>query len=151
MIPRHNVLCTDPTLLENQRSAAAFRRVVEGAGFLHRGAPLTDDEVVRYFWAFYALLRDEVTTFSPEYASEIVERLFPRPGQDHGAMARWGNMPGEHVMLQRINLGLLALLGRLHASANWFRVAEELWPFVNAPPSTALGREEAAWRAQTGR
>src|SRR5437764_2100555 len=40
-----------------EKDAAAFRRVVEGAGFLHRGAPLTDDEVVHYFWAFYALLR----------------------------------------------------------------------------------------------
>jgi hypothetical protein len=30
-------------------------------------------------------------------------------------------------------------------------VANELWPFVDGPPSTRLGEEEAAWRARTGR
>jgi len=38
----------------------------------------------------------------------------------------------------------LAILGRLEATANWRRVATELWP-TDGPPSTPLGEEEAAW------
>jgi hypothetical protein len=57
-------------------------------------------------------------------------------------------MPASLVILQRINLGLLAILGRLGATANWRRVAEELWP-TDAGPSTPLGHEEAQWWART--
>ena len=49
------------------------------------------------------------------------------------------------VILQRINLGMFAVLGELHATANWRRIAEELWPWVDGPPSTPLGEQEAAW------
>ena len=37
---------------------------------------------------------------------------------------------------------------RLRATANFRRIAEELWPFVGGPPSTPMGEAEAAWRAE---
>ena len=46
-----------------------------------------------------------------------------------------------------VNLGLIAVLGRLRATANFRRIAEELWPFVGGPPSTPMGEAEAAWWA----
>jgi hypothetical protein len=49
------------------------------------------------------------------------------------------------VILQRINLGMFALLGDLGATGNWRGIAEEIWPFVQAPPSTAMGEAEVAW------
>ena len=49
------------------------------------------------------------------------------------------------MILQRINLGLYALLGSLHATANWRRISEEFWPFLNGPPSTPTGEAEARW------
>ena len=52
------------------------------------------------------------------------------------------------MILQRINLGLFALLGELSATADWRRIAEEIWPFLQAPPSTPMGAAEAAWRAR---
>jgi hypothetical protein len=39
------------------------------------------------------------------------------------------------------------VLGRLRATANFRRIAEELWPFVGGPPSTPMGEAEAAWLA----
>jgi hypothetical protein len=51
-------------------------------------------------------------------------------------------------VLQRINLGMFALLGDMHATANWRAIAEEIWPFMQAPPSTPMGRAETAWRAR---
>jgi len=49
------------------------------------------------------------------------------------------------VILQRINLGLYAVLGSLNATANWRRMAAEMWPFANAPASTAIGEAERRW------
>ena len=57
-------------------------------------------------------------------------------------------MPASFVLIQRINLGLYALLGQLAAVANWRAIAEDIWPWVDAPPTTELGRREAAWREQ---
>ena len=57
-------------------------------------------------------------------------------------------MPADFVIIQRINLGLYAILGHLGATANYRKIAEELWPMVNGPPSTPMGEAEAAWLAK---
>jgi hypothetical protein len=49
------------------------------------------------------------------------------------------------VFIQRINLGLYALLGQLGCSGNFRRISEELWPMTNAAPSTPMGEQEAQW------
>ena len=53
---------------------------------------------------------------------------------------RHANLPPAFVIVQRINLGLFAVLAALGATANWRRLAEEMWPWVEGPPSTPLGR-----------
>ena len=42
---------------------------------------------------------------------------------------------------------MFALLGDLGATADWRAIAEEISPFVQAPPSTPMEKEETAWRA----
>ena len=53
-----------------------------------------------------------------------------------------------YVILQRINLGLFAVLGELSATADWRAISEEIWPFVHGPASTPMGEAEAAWQAR---
>ena len=119
-----------------------FRASLERAGFLRAGAPVPTEEVVDRFGLFYAtVLRDAPTTITPAYASAIVRRFF----DSRGPLAPYSDVPRAYVVLQRINLGLYAVLGSLHATANWRRIAEEIWPFVNAPPSTPIGEAEAQW------
>ena len=60
------------------------------------------------------------------------------------------NLPPSMVIIQRINLGLYALFGDLRARNNWRRIAEELWPFVDAPPSTPMGERIAEWERARG-
>jgi hypothetical protein len=60
-------------------------------------------------------------------------------------------VPRTYAILQRINLGLYAVLGSLNATANWRRIAEEIWPFVNGPASTPIGEAEARWYEQRER
>jgi hypothetical protein len=66
-------------------------------------------------------------------------------------VAEYVSIPRSYVILQRINLGLFALLGDLSATANWRAIAEEIWPFVRGPASTPMGEAEAAWRARRRR
>jgi hypothetical protein len=69
------------------------------------------------------------------------------------AVAEYISVPRPCVILQRINVGLFAVLGELSATANWWAIAEEIWPFAQGPTSTPIGRAGAAWRRrrQAGR
>jgi predicted unusual protein kinase regulating ubiquinone biosynthesis (AarF/ABC1/UbiB family) len=126
---------------------AKLRLASERAGYYPPGAPVTDQEVWDYSVAFWEMVRvDEPFRFTPEYATEVVRRFFLGRAS-HGDAVKWANMPARWTILQRINVGLIAILGRLSAEANWRRIAEEMWPLTDAQPSTALGREEAAWWA----
>jgi predicted unusual protein kinase regulating ubiquinone biosynthesis (AarF/ABC1/UbiB family) len=124
--------------------AAAFRRIVEDAGLLRPGAPVPTEEAGAYFSQFYEpVATDHVTTWTPEYASSIVRHTFDRSSP----IAQYATVPRAFVFIQRINLGLYALLGDLRATGNYRRMAEELWPFSDAPPSTPMGAAEAEWLA----
>jgi predicted unusual protein kinase regulating ubiquinone biosynthesis (AarF/ABC1/UbiB family) len=125
--------------------AHALRVAVEEAGFMQPGAAVSDDLVREYFVHFYEfVLEDRVGTIGDDFASETVRRYFDANGP-YREVLRAANLPPSFVIIQRINLGLYAILARLHATANWRRLAEEMWPSVDAPPSTELGRREATW------
>ena len=109
------------------RDPAAFRAVVERAGLLRRGAPVTTEEAGAYFSHFYEAVReDRPMTRTKEYASGIVRHTFDRTSP----IAQYATVPRPFVFIQRINLGLYALLGDLGATGNYRRLAEELWPFA---------------------
>lgn len=122
--------------------AAGYRAILEDAGMLRPNAPVSTDEVGAYFSHFYEpVATDQSMTWTPAYASSIVRHTFDRSSP----ISQYATVPRAFVFIQRINLGLYALLGELGASGNYRRIAEELWPFTAAPPSTAAGHAEAAW------
>lgn len=126
--------------------AARFRQIVEDAGMLQRGAPVSTEMVGEYFSRFYDTVRtDADMTWTRDYANSIVRHTFDRSSP----ISQYATVPRAFVFIQRINLGLYALLGELGARGNYRRIASELWPFVDGPPSTELGRAEAAWLSAT--
>jgi predicted unusual protein kinase regulating ubiquinone biosynthesis (AarF/ABC1/UbiB family) len=128
-----------------ERDMKAFRKEVTDAGFLKDSDRFTDEQVCDYFVHFYEfVMEDAPMTTTPEWSSESVRRFFDQSGE-HGEIMRAANVPASFVILQRINLGLGAVLGELRATCNWRRIAEEQWPFVQRAPSTPLGELEAAW------
>jgi predicted unusual protein kinase regulating ubiquinone biosynthesis (AarF/ABC1/UbiB family) len=128
----------------------AFRAVVERIGILDPELEVDEEELAEYFTHFYEfVLHDRVEEITPEYSSESVRRFFDLTGP-HADIMKAANLPPSMVIIQRINLGLYALFGDLRARNNWRRIAEELWPFVDAEPSTPVGREIAAWEAARG-
>jgi predicted unusual protein kinase regulating ubiquinone biosynthesis (AarF/ABC1/UbiB family) len=120
-----------------------FRRSMVVAGFLRPDAPLTTDEVVEHLAVFYATIRKpEPVTMTGEYASAVVRRFF----DVRSPVAQYVAIPRSYVVLQRINLGMFAVLGEMAATADWRSIAEEIWPFVQGPPSTSIGEAELPWR-----
>jgi predicted unusual protein kinase regulating ubiquinone biosynthesis (AarF/ABC1/UbiB family) len=123
----------------------AFRRGLEDAGFLRPHAPLSTQAIVEHLAVFYDTIREPgPLTITSDYASTVVRRFFDLRSPVAGYIA----VPRSYVILQRINLGLFAVLGELSATANWRAIAEEIWPFTHGPASTPMGEAEAAWRAR---
>ncbi|MEZ5261095.1 MAG: AarF/ABC1/UbiB kinase family protein [Acidimicrobiales bacterium] len=125
----------------------AFRRAVERAGLLAPGAPVSTEQVAEFFGHFYTFVSQRGTfAWSTDYASATVRQTFDASSP----VTRHTTVPASFVLIQRINLGLYALLGQLGSIADWRAIAENVWPWVAAPPTTELGRLEAAWRAERG-
>jgi predicted unusual protein kinase regulating ubiquinone biosynthesis (AarF/ABC1/UbiB family) len=123
----------------------AFRASLENAGFLRPGAPLSTQAIVEHLAVFYDTIREPgPQTITSDYASSVVRRFFDLRSPVAGYIA----VPQSYVILQRINLGLFAVLGELSATADWRAIAEEIWPFTQGPAATPMGQAEAAWRAR---
>jgi predicted unusual protein kinase regulating ubiquinone biosynthesis (AarF/ABC1/UbiB family) len=130
------------------RDEAEFRRTAERNDLLRPGAPFDDSEVYDWFGGYYELiLDDQVVTVTPEYTAALLRKTFDARTNE---ILKYANVPPTFALIQRINLGVFNLLARLGASANWRRISEELWTWVDGPPSTPLGIEEAAWLATRG-
>jgi predicted unusual protein kinase regulating ubiquinone biosynthesis (AarF/ABC1/UbiB family) len=123
----------------------AFRLSLETAGFLRPGAPPSTEAIVEHLAVFYETIREPgPLTITRDYASSVVRRFFDL----RSPVADYISVPRPYVILQRINLGLFAVLGELSATADWRAISEEIWPFVQGPASTPLGEAEVAWRAR---
>ncbi len=129
-----------------QGNPEGYRRTLESVGLLRPDPSLSTEEVAAYFSHFYDLVMVRGRrTVEHEYASETVRRVF----NSKSPVAKAVSLPSMFVIVQRINLGLYALLARLGATADWRGIAEELWPMVDGPPTTRLGEAEAEWLSRT--
>jgi len=128
-----------------------FTRLCEELGFISGASRLDQDLLYDYFRHFYELvLEDGPMTVTPEYAAESIRRFFDLSGP-YAEVIRSANVPPSMVIVQRINLGLYGVLAQLGATRNWRGIAEEIWPFVDGPPSTPMGVAISAWRRERGR
>ena len=124
--------------------AEAFRQSLVDAEFLQPDAPVSTELVVEHLAVFYDTIRKPgALKVTGDYASAVVRRFF----DVRSPLAPFIQVPRSYVILQRINLGVFALLGELTATRDWRAIAEEIWPFVQGPPSTPIGAAEAAWYA----
>jgi predicted unusual protein kinase regulating ubiquinone biosynthesis (AarF/ABC1/UbiB family) len=131
------------------RDPRRFRLAVERAGLIPHDLVVADEELLGYFSAFYELVqRDEVLKVEGKHSSELVRRTFDTSGP-YAHIMKAANVPPSFVIIQRINLGLVAVIAQLGATANWRRISEELWPWVQGPPSTPMGEADAEWLAAT--
>ena len=127
------------------RNATEFRATAEKLDVLRPHAPFSDDEIYDWFAAYYELILDDAPkTFTTEYNRSLLNKTFdPRTNE----ILKYANVPPTFALIQRINLGVFSLLGRLNATANWRAISEELWWWTAGPPSTPIGEDEARWLA----
>ena len=101
--------------------------------------------MVEYFSHFYEFVREPGPyTITSEYASATVRHMF-EPTGPYAEIRKAANVPSDFVIIQRINLGLYAIFGQLNATGDWRRIAEEIWPWVDGPPSTPMAAQVASW------
>jgi len=121
----------------------AFREAMVSAGFLLPDTPVETSAIVEHMAVFYDTVRERgPRTMTEDYATAVTRRFF----DFRSPIAPYARIPRSYVILQRINLGLFALLGSLAATADWRCIAEEIWPFVQGPPCTPMGAAELPWR-----
>ncbi|MGA1723050.1 MAG: ABC1 kinase family protein [Ilumatobacteraceae bacterium] len=90
-----------------EHDVPGFRAILEEAGMLLPDAPVDTDEVGEYFSHFYEpVSADREMTWTPSYASSIVRHTFDRSSP----ISQYATVPRAFVFIQRINLGLYALL-----------------------------------------
>jgi predicted unusual protein kinase regulating ubiquinone biosynthesis (AarF/ABC1/UbiB family) len=127
--------------------ARKLRASLEDIGFYVKGAPISDRVIVEFddiFWNHLA--EDREVTLTPAWATDAVRRYMFKQGEFR-EIEHYSTIPPPFVIMQRITVGLTAILGRLNATANWRRIAMELW--FGGEPATLMGEAEAAWRGRS--
>jgi hypothetical protein len=92
------------------------------------------------------LVTDEEVTIDRAFMARIIANQ----SQINGAslrLARQISLPPDDLMLQRMELGVLAVVAQLGATRNWYRIAREGW--YGDESRTELGQaEQAFWRSR---
>ncbi len=118
------------------------RTALEGLGILHRRTPEIDAIWEHLKFLNAPVLKDRDFTIDPPLVQEIAAAGFDPRSQAFKTLRKVG-VSGVMVTFNRMSFGVLSLLARLEATANWHRIARELW--ANEPSQTDLGRAEQEW------
>ena len=125
---------------------AAFARQLVALGFLASTDGFDLDVLFDYFGYFYEPIQeDREFVFTREYNARSFKHVFKADGSATG-LSKKLNMPRDFVFVNRIQWGVHSVLAHLGARGNFHRIEREL--LFGDPPSTELGRAEAAWRAR---
>jgi len=123
------------------RDAAQVKRSMAELGYLPEPDGFTGDGLLAQLlvaaeWYFDPAFR----RLDPEYVRYTLEQG-SSPRSPFFAQMRRQTVPPEALLIRRMEGLLFAVLGELRAGADWGAMAQEY--IAGAPPSTALGREEA--------
>jgi predicted unusual protein kinase regulating ubiquinone biosynthesis (AarF/ABC1/UbiB family) len=119
-----------------------WRACVE-AGFFKSTDPVTPEEVFAFWRKDGAMLwAKQRFTITPEYVARRIERRCSRNGPSANAL-RYTTMSPEYTTMARIEMGVMSVIGQLHAGTHWGSIAAE--HFENAPPLTEMGKRERAF------
>ena len=105
--------------------------------------PPADKTLAWYRQNFEPLVRPQPFTFTPAFVTALLGRM---TDMDKEVMRRV-TVPKDFVFTNRLFAGLYSILGDLHATADWRAIFEEQRTLT---PTTALGRDEAAYFAAKG-
>jgi predicted unusual protein kinase regulating ubiquinone biosynthesis (AarF/ABC1/UbiB family) len=125
-----------------------LRRALHDLGFVHKPDRVDAErlmEHVRAVGGWYMQDRD-VTVDSKLVMNSIAAVTDPRAG--FYDLWRRENIPANELMGRRMETGVLAVLGQLRATRNWYRIYRE-WTY-GEESETELGRQEWAYFESRG-
>ena len=125
-----------------------LRTALHDLGFLNNPQKVDAEQLmehVKTVGGWYMEDRD-VTIDSRRVMDAITAVSDPR--SQFFRLMRLENVPANELMGRRMESGVLAVLGQLEATGNWYRIGREWW-FAD-PPATELGEEEWAYFESRG-
>src|SRR5436309_3461941 len=87
-------------------------------------------------------MEDRELTIDSELVMSVISASSD-PRSEFFDVMRRENLPANEMMGRRMEAGVLAVLGQLRATRNWWRIGREWW--FCGEPATELGREEWAF------
>ena len=125
-----------------------LRTALHDLGFVHKPERIDAERLMEHVRAVGGWYMDdrEVTIDSKLVMNAIAAVTDPRAG--FYDLWRRENIPANELMGRRMETGVLAVLGQLRATRNWYRIGREWW-FADEP-ATELGREEWAYFESRG-
>ena len=125
-----------------------LRVALHDLGFLNNPQKVDAEQLmehVKTVGGWYMEDRD-VTVDSRRVMDAIAAVSDPR--SEFYRLMRRENLPANELMGRRMESGVLAVLGQLEATRNWYRIGREWW-FAD-PPATPLGEQEWAYFESRG-
>ncbi len=114
--------------------------------FVRSDTDVSPGTLYDYFTYFYDCWRtDREFTFTDEYNAKSFEMIFKPKGEFEGIQKKL-NMPQDFVFINRIQWGVMSLLAKLDACANWHQIHCEY--MLGSSPATEIGEQIADWRKQ---
>jgi predicted unusual protein kinase regulating ubiquinone biosynthesis (AarF/ABC1/UbiB family) len=125
-----------------------LRLALHDLGFLNEPRKVDAEllmEHVRAVGGWY--MEDREVTIDSRRVMEAIAAVSD-PRSSFYRLMRRENLPANELMGRRMESGVLAVLGQLEATRNWFRIGSEWW--FGGEPATELGREERAYFESRG-
>ncbi|MBA3302203.1 MAG: AarF/ABC1/UbiB kinase family protein, partial [Thermoleophilaceae bacterium] len=109
-------------------------------GFLNNPKKLDAQRLMEHVMAVGGwYMQDEEITIDSKRVMDVIASVSD-PRSDFYDVMRRENVPANELMGRRMETGVLAVLGQLNATRNWYRIGCEWW--FAEEPATELGREE---------
>jgi predicted unusual protein kinase regulating ubiquinone biosynthesis (AarF/ABC1/UbiB family) len=116
------------------------RDALDEIGFLRNAAKIDAEKLMRHVKAVggWYMVDEERTIDADTVMTAMAAMTDPR--SEFYDLVRQQSLPADELMGQRMQTGVLAVLGQLNATRNWMRIGQEWW--LAAEPATELGVAE---------
>ncbi|MFY9469980.1 MAG: AarF/ABC1/UbiB kinase family protein [Solirubrobacterales bacterium] len=126
----------------------AFAGAMEDLGFIRDRNDFNTELLIKHVklvGGWY--LNGRKTRINSKFVARAIVALSD-PRSEYFELVRTASLPADELMGRRMETGVLAVLGKLEATANWTRIGREWW--FAEKPSTPLGKAEWAFFEERG-
>ncbi|MCW2991967.1 MAG: hypothetical protein JWM73_2561 [Solirubrobacterales bacterium] len=119
------------------------RDALDEIGYLRNAAKVDPEKLMRHVKAVggWYMVDEDLTIDADTVMTAMAAMTDPR--SEFYDLVRQQSLPADELMGQRMQTGVLAVLGQLGATRNWMRIGQEWW--LAAEPATDLGAAEWAY------